>query len=56
MYIFSQTDAIPSPDVPLMILYKKLEMAKTKIEYKAIKKQIYEEESVSLKQQCCFQF
>lgn len=40
------TDAVPSPDVPLMILYKKLELAKTKAEYMTIKRKIIEEEDV----------
>jgi len=38
------TDAVPSPDVPLMILHRSLETAKTKVEYKSIKAQIQKEE------------
>eukprot|EP00795_Rhopilema_esculentum_P002636 gene2636-835_t len=39
------TDAVPSPDVPLMILYKSLELAKTKVEYRQIQAKIAMEES-----------
>eukprot|EP00794_Sanderia_malayensis_P020213 gene20213-22189_t len=37
------TDAVPSPDVPLMILQKRLQKARTKVEYRQIEMMIAQE-------------